>query len=141
MLFRSRAVGLSSDGKAPSVNVPQAAGQAVAIRRAYASSGIPLDSVQVVEAHATATPVGDAVEVRSLTEVFAARSPGTPRIQLGSVKALLGHTGWVSGVASLIKLLAAIEARTVPPQYNFTAPDPGLSLDASPFEISTRAKE
>ncbi len=136
-----RGIGLSSDGKAPSVNVPQSAGQALAIRRAYASSGIPLDSIQVVEAHATATPVGDAVEVRSLAEVFAGRSPGLPRIQLGSVKALIGHTGWVSGVASLIKLLAAFAARTVPPQYNFTAPDPGLGLDASPFEISTRASE
>ena len=136
-----RAVGLSSDGKAPSVNVPQAAGQAVAIRRAYESSGIPLDSIQVVEAHATATPVGDAVEVRSLSEVFAARSPGLPRVQLGSVKALIGHTGWVSGVASLIKLLHAMAARTVPPQHNFTAPDPQLGLEASPFEISTRAKE
>ncbi|HET9767134.1 MAG TPA: beta-ketoacyl synthase N-terminal-like domain-containing protein, partial [Thermoanaerobaculia bacterium] len=136
-----RGIGLSSDGKAPSVNVPQSAGQALAIRRAYASSGIPLDSIQVVEAHATATPVGDAVEVRSLAEVFAGRAPCLPRIQLGSVKALIGHTGWVSGVASLIKLLAAFAARTVPPQYNFTAPDPGLVLDASPFEISTRARE
>src|SRR6185295_14639606 len=113
----------------------------VAIRRAYDSSAIPLDSIQVVEAHATATPVGDAVEVRSLAEVFAARSPGLPRVQLGSVKSLIGHTGWVSGVASLIKLIHAMAARTVPAQHNFTAPDPQLGLEASPFEISTRAKE
>src|SRR6185503_18741870 len=135
-----RGIGLSSDGKSPSVNVPQAAGQAVAIRRAYANSGIPIDSVQLVEAHATATPVGDAVEVRSLSEVFAARSPALPKVQLGSVKSLIGHTGWVSGVASLIKVLRAFAARTVPPQHNFTAADPGLGLDASPFTIATQAQ-
>jgi acyl transferase domain-containing protein len=134
-----RAIGLSSDGKSASINVPQAAGQSLAIRRAYRASGIALDTIQVVEAHATATPVGDAVELRSLAQVFAERSAGLPRIQLGSVKALLGHTGWVSGVASLIKMVQAMAARTVPPQYNFSAPHPDLDLAASPFEIAREA--
>ena len=131
-----RGMGLSSDGKSPAVNVPQAAGQGLAIRRAYAASGIPLDSIQVIEAHATATPVGDAVEVRALADVFAARSASLPRVQLGSVKALIGHTGWVSGVASLIKILQAFANRTIPPQHNFTAAAPGIDLAATPFEIS-----
>jgi len=135
-----RGMGLSSDGKSPAVNVPQSAGQSLAIRRAYAASGIPLDSIQLIEAHATATPVGDAVEVKALAEVFAARPAGLPRIQLGSVKALVGHTGWVSGVASLIKILQAFAQRTIPPQHNFTAPAPGLELAATPFEISRQAQ-
>jgi acyl transferase domain-containing protein len=134
-----RAIGLSSDGRSASVNVPQSAGQSLAIRRAYAASGLSLDTVQLVEAHATATPVGDAVEFRSLAEVFAARSGGLPRVQLGSVKALIGHTGWVSGVASLIKVLKAFAARTIPAQHNFTSPHPDLDLAASPFEIARLA--
>ncbi|HYX25522.1 MAG TPA: SDR family NAD(P)-dependent oxidoreductase, partial [Thermoanaerobaculia bacterium] len=135
-----RGMGLSSDGKSPAVNVPQSAGQRLAIRRAYAASGIALDSIQLIEAHATATPVGDAVEVKALAEVFGARPAGLPRIQLGSVKALIGHTGWVSGVASLIKVLQAFAARTIPPQHNFTAPAPGLELPATPFEIARQAQ-
>jgi acyl transferase domain-containing protein/NAD(P)-dependent dehydrogenase (short-subunit alcohol dehydrogenase family) len=135
-----RAIGLASDGKAPSLNVPQSAGQSLAIRRAYEASGIAPDTVQLVEAHATATPVGDAVELRSLSEVFAGRDATLPRIQLGSVKSLIGHTGWVSGVASLIKVLKAFGERTVPPQHHFDAPDPALGLDASPFEITRGAR-
>jgi acyl transferase domain-containing protein len=135
-----RGLGLSSDGRSASVNVPQKAGQSLAIRRAYAASGLSLDTIQLVEAHATATPVGDAVELASLAEVFAARSAGLPPVQLGSVKALIGHTGWVSGVASLIKVLLAFAARTVPPQHNFSALHPDLALAASSFEIARRAR-
>jgi acyl transferase domain-containing protein/NAD(P)-dependent dehydrogenase (short-subunit alcohol dehydrogenase family) len=135
-----RGMGLSSDGKSPAVNVPQSAGQSLAIRRAYAASGIPLDSVQLIEAHATATPVGDAVEVRALSDVFSERQSDRPRIQLGSVKSLIGHTGWVSGVASLIKILQAFAHRTIPPQHNFTEPAPGLALASKPFEISREAR-
>jgi acyl transferase domain-containing protein/NAD(P)-dependent dehydrogenase (short-subunit alcohol dehydrogenase family) len=134
-----RGMGLSSDGKSPAINVPQAAGQSLAIRRAYAGSGLSLDTIQLIEAHATATPVGDAVELRALSEVFAARSAGLPKVQLGSVKALIGHTGWVSGVASLIKILQAFAHGTIPPQYNFTAPAPGLALASTPFEIARKA--
>lgn len=135
-----RGMGLSSDGKSPAINVPQSAGQSLAIRRAYAASGISPESIQLIEAHATATPVGDAVEVRALAEAFSERPAGLPRIQLGSVKALIGHTGWVSGVASLIKILQAFAHRTVPPQYNFTAPAPGLGLAETPFEIARQAQ-
>ncbi|HEU4386698.1 MAG TPA: beta-ketoacyl synthase N-terminal-like domain-containing protein, partial [Blastocatellia bacterium] len=61
-----RGVGLSSDGKSPSINVPQAKGQGLAIRAAYEDSGIDINTVQYVEAHATATLVGDAVEFSAL---------------------------------------------------------------------------
>jgi 3-oxoacyl-(acyl-carrier-protein) synthase/malonyl CoA-acyl carrier protein transacylase len=135
-----RAIGLSSDGKSPAINVPQPAGQSLAMRRAYARAALSPDTVQLIEAHATATPVGDAVEVRSLEEVFGGRSAGLPRVQLGSVKSLVGHTGWVSGVASLIKVLQAFRHRTIPPQHNFTAPHPSFQLEASAFEISTAAR-
>jgi acyl transferase domain-containing protein len=54
-----RGMGLSSDGKSPATNVPQAKGQSLAIKRAYENSGVDPATIQYVEAHATATPVGD----------------------------------------------------------------------------------
>jgi acyl transferase domain-containing protein/NAD(P)-dependent dehydrogenase (short-subunit alcohol dehydrogenase family) len=131
-----RGTGLSSDGKSPSINVPRADGQAVAIRRAYARARIPVDTIQYVEAHATATPVGDAVEFNALKQALSDRDPGLPAIQLGSVKALIGHTGWAAGVASVIKLCKAFEARVVPPQYHYTAPSSAIDLANSPFAIA-----
>jgi len=133
-----RGVGVSSDGKSPAINVPQSKGQSIAIRRAYETSHIDANSIQYVEAHATATPVGDAVEFAALLRAIS-RNPELPRIELGSVKALIGHTGWAAGAASVIKLCKAFESRTIPPQYNYRSPNTGIDLDASPFRISTTA--
>ena len=51
-----RGVGLSSDGKSPSINVPQVKGQGLAIQNAYERSGVDTNTIQYVEAHATAAP-------------------------------------------------------------------------------------
>ncbi|APR75538.1 Malonyl CoA-acyl carrier protein transacylase [Minicystis rosea] len=125
---------LSSDGPSPSVTVPQSRGQSLAMRRAYARAGIAPRAVQYVEAHATATPVGDATEHRALEEVFAADAEA-PRIALGSVKSLLGHTGWTAGVASLIKVVLAMRERTLFPQFGFASPNARIDLSRSPFVI------
>jgi acyl transferase domain-containing protein/NAD(P)-dependent dehydrogenase (short-subunit alcohol dehydrogenase family) len=129
-----RGVGLSSDGRSPSINVPQAKGQGMAIRNAYDGSCIDVDTVQYVEAHATATLVGDAVEFNALKEVMK-RAPDSPRIELGSVKALIGHTGWAAGVASLIKICKAFAARVIPRQYNYVSPSLEIDLAQSQFTI------
>ncbi|MFT3767685.1 MAG: SDR family NAD(P)-dependent oxidoreductase [Minicystis sp.] len=125
---------LSSDGPSPSVTVPQSRGQSLAMRRAYARAGVAPRAVQYVEAHATATPVGDATEHRALEEVFAAGAEA-PRIALGSVKSLLGHTGWTAGVASLIKVVLAMRERTLFPQFGFESPNARIDLARSPFVI------
>ena len=133
-----RGVGVSSDGKSPAINVPQSKGQSIAIRRAYEASRIDMNSIQYVEAHATATPVGDAVEFGALSQAIS-RDSSLPKIELGSVKALVGHTGWAAGAASVIKLCKAFEARTTPPQYHYNSPNPQIALSDSPFRISTVA--
>lgn len=135
-----RGTGLSNDGKSPSVAVPKKSGQVLALRRAYERTGIDPSTVQYVEAHATATPVGDAVELSALNDVFSQHGAPAPRIELGSVKALIGHTGWVAGAASVIKMIKALEARVIPPQANFEAPSRNVDLERSPFVISTIAR-
>lgn len=130
-----RGIGLSSDGRSPNINVPQVKGQIIAIKHAYESSGIATETIQYVEAHATATIVGDAVEFNALREAMA-RKPESPRIEIGSVKALVGHTGWAAGVASLIKICKAFEAKLVPRQYNYVSPSPEINLADSQFIVT-----
>lgn len=131
-------VGLSSDGKSPSVMEPREAGQLLSLERAYTSCGIDPASVQYLEAHATATVVGDAVEVKAASRIFARSSAP---VNLGSVKGNFGHTGWAAGVTSLIKVITAMQTGTVPPQAAFTAPSPRLDLGKSVFVIPSKAKE
>jgi 3-oxoacyl-(acyl-carrier-protein) synthase/malonyl CoA-acyl carrier protein transacylase/acyl-CoA thioesterase FadM len=132
-----RGVSWSSDGRSPSVMEPREGGQVLAMARAYQACGIDPASVQFLEAHATATPVGDAVEIGAATKVF---PRGPAPLPVGSVKAVFGHTGWAAGATSAIKMIKGLEARTLPPQADFSVPNPRLAAEGSRFEVLTRAR-
>ena len=136
-----RGMGLSSDGKSPSVNVPQANGQQIAVEKAYEQSGIDPGTIQYIEAHATSTPVGDAEEFKALSRIFNKSFDNLERIEIASVKSLIGHTGWASGVASIIKLCKAFEFQMIPKQYNFESPNPKIDLAGSPFSIAGECRQ
>ncbi|MCB1608566.1 MAG: hypothetical protein KDI71_16480, partial [Xanthomonadales bacterium] len=88
-----RGVGTSSDGRSKSVYAPVSAGQANALRRAYAQAGFGADSIELVEAHGTGTKAGDVAEFGGLEMVY--READGERQQwcaLGSVKSQIGHT-------------------------------------------------
>ena len=136
-----RHVGTSDDGKSRSAAEPRKEGQVLAIQRAWQRAGLDPDTAQYIEAHATSTPVGDAVEFSALEECFGNRRGERPSIQLGSVKAVIGHTGWAAGAASLVKMCKALQAKQFPPQANFDAPSPAISLHDSAFSITKQARD
>ncbi|HEY0191180.1 MAG TPA: beta-ketoacyl synthase N-terminal-like domain-containing protein, partial [Kofleriaceae bacterium] len=97
-----RGAGLASDGLSPSAIVPQTTGQVLAMERCYAVYGLDPASIPVIEAHGTGTPVGDGTELRSLQAFFQRHARGPLAVR--SLKALIGHTGWAAGTASLIAM-------------------------------------
>jgi phthiocerol/phenolphthiocerol synthesis type-I polyketide synthase E len=119
---------------------PGVAGQASVIATAHAIAGITADTVTYQEAHGTGTRMGDPIEVRALTQAFRETTESLNYCALGSVKANIGHMDAAAGVAGLIKATMAIKHAIIPPQINFTRPNPGLQLDTSPFYISTEMK-
>ncbi len=130
-----RGVGLSSDGRSSSANVPRVEGQVAAMQACYAGAALDPASIQYIEAHGTATPAGDATELKSIAQVFGGKRSG---IQLASVKALIGHVGWAAGAASVIKLCKALEHRLFPAQAHFAKPGEALRGMGAGFEVGTR---
>ncbi|WP_320784016.1 aminotransferase class I/II-fold pyridoxal phosphate-dependent enzyme [Streptomyces sp. CRN 30] len=119
-----RGVGTANDGTVQGGMHPQAAGQLRALRRAYRDAGLAPDSIGFLEAHGTATTVGDPVEIGALREL---RGPDAAPAYLGSVKAVVGHSLAAAGVAGLIKAVLAVHRGVVPPQPRFGLADaPGL---------------
>ncbi|MDX8141261.1 type I polyketide synthase [Lentzea sp. BCCO 10_0061] len=113
---------------APSVN-----GQARVIRAAHDLSEVDSSTIGYVEAHGTATPLGDPIEVAALTQAFV--SP-PEACALGSVKALIGHLDAAAGVAGFVKAALAVQNGVVPPSPYFTAPNPETGLENSPFFVN-----
>lgn len=131
-----RGSAFSNDGGVKAgFTAPSEDGQVRAIREALTVADVDPGRVGFIEAHGTATAVGDAIEVAALRKVFprdAAR-----RRALGSVKTNCGHLGWAAGMAGLIKAVLAIHHRRIPPTLHFSKPNPTLNLEASGFFINT----
>ncbi|PYT08304.1 MAG: hypothetical protein DMF49_05650, partial [Acidobacteria bacterium] len=131
-----RGVGMSSDGRGHSMTAPDAAGQTLAMRRAYEDAGYDPASVQLVECHATSTPVGDRVEVEALRRLFPPGAAGH-QIGIGSVKSQIGHTLGAAGAAGLLKAALGLHHKIVPPTINVREVNPELHLEDSPFYLVT----
>ncbi|WP_330348681.1 type I polyketide synthase [Streptomyces sp. NBC_00582] len=119
---------------------PSPAGQSEVIRAAQTVAGVDPADLDYVEAHGTATRLGDPVEVRALADVFGTAAPDRARCALGAVKGNIGHTGAASGVAGLIKTALMLEHGRLVPTAHYTRPNPLLELDGSPFRIVDRAE-
>jgi acyl transferase domain-containing protein/NADP-dependent 3-hydroxy acid dehydrogenase YdfG/acyl carrier protein len=136
-----RGLGASSDGKAKSVYAPVPAGQARALRRAYAAAGYGPESVELLEAHGTATRAGDAAEFEGLRSVFDASGRADRQwCALGSVKSQVGHTKASAGVAGLFKAIMAVHHKILPPTIKVAEPNPALRIAESPFHLNTETR-
>jgi acyl transferase domain-containing protein/phosphopantetheinyl transferase len=134
-----RGVGVASDGKAVGLLAPRLEGEELALRRAYEAAGVSPASVGLLEAHGTATTLGDSVEVEALTRVFGEGSGDRTWCALGSVKSMIGHLMPASGIAGLIKTALALHHRVLPPTI-CDSPNPKLGLERSGFYLNTATR-
>jgi acyl transferase domain-containing protein len=118
-------------------SAPSTVGQAEVIVAAQLAAGVTADSIDYVETHGTATPVGDPIEIAALATAFA-RGPGrTNSCAIGSVKTNIGHLDAAAGIAGLIKTVLALENQAIPASLNFNRANPLLDLAAGPFHVCT----
>jgi len=136
-----KGVGVANDGRDKgSFSAPSAAGQAAAISQALADGRVAPASISYVEAHGTATPLGDPIEVDGLRLAFGPEL-GRGTCALGSLKSNLGHLTAAAGVAGLIKTVLALQHRQLPPLLHYTQPNPHLDLADSPFFVNTTLRD
>ncbi|MBC6447904.1 type I polyketide synthase [Actinokineospora xionganensis] len=118
---------------------PSVDGQLRVITSALAVGGVDPATIGYVEAHGTATQVGDPIEVTALTQAYAGAEVGS--CALGSVKANIGHLDAAAGLAGLLRAALALHHDEIPPNANFTAPNPELRLAETPFYVPSAARD
>ena len=120
--------------------VPSPAGQASAVAGALAAADIAADEVCLIEAHGSGTPLGDAIEVSALNEVYGDVGRGD-LCALGSIKTNIGHLDAGAGVAGLIKAVLAVHHGVIPPNLHFNRAHPEVDLAAGPFYVPTKVHD
>lgn len=136
-----KGIGVGNDGGGKgSFSAPSAEGQANAILMAIKDAGIKSMDISYIEAHGTATPLGDPIEIEGLKLAFG----DTPRKQyckIGSIKSNFGHLTHAAGVAGLIKAALALHHKQLPPSINFNSPNPLIRFEETPFAVQDKLEE
>lgn len=132
-------IGLSND-RGANLLAPHSEGQLRAMRSAYEQAGWKPNDVDLIECHATGTPVGDAVEISSLHQLWEHESARAQQCVIGGVKSNVGHLLTGAGAAGLMKVLLALKHQTLPPTANFTQPAERLASADSPFRVLSQSE-
>ncbi len=132
-------VAVNNDGGAKSsFTAPSVTGQARVIAAAHADAGIEPRDVDYIEAHGTATPLGDPIEVEALNLAFGGSSLEVASCGLGSVKSNVGHLVIAAGVAGLIKTALSLKNELIPASLHFESANPNIDFAAGPFRVVDR---
>ncbi|GAA3273799.1 hypothetical protein GCM10020218_018920 [Dactylosporangium vinaceum] len=127
------AVAVGNDGRTMGLTTPNPVAQGQVVRAALARAGRRAAEIGMVEAHGTATMIGDPIELRALTDVYREDTDRAGYCAIGSVKSNVGHLLSAAGVAGLLKLLLAIEHAEIPATLHCADPNPRFDFAASPF--------
>jgi acyl transferase domain-containing protein len=115
---------------------PAVEGQAEVIAMALAAAEAECRSIGYIEAHGSATEMGDPIEIAALNHAYgqAALNPGT--IAMGSVKSNIGHLNAAAGIAGLIKTSLALRHGSIPPSMHFHKANPKIPFERGPFRVN-----
>lgn len=120
---------------------PSIEGQIAVARQAFANAQVSPETISFVEAHGTATALGDPIEFTSLSQTFKEFTDKTQYCRIGSVKTNIGHTDAASGMASLIKASLALENGELPASLHYLSPNPNIEFETSPFVMNTELSQ
>jgi len=133
-----RGTAINNDGvdkvtfTAPSVN-----GQAQVILDALEVADVDPRTIGCVEAHGTATPLGDPIEIAALTQAWREKTEDVGFCRIGTLKTNIGHTDIAAGVSGLIKAALELRHGEIVPSLHYETPNPEIDFEASPFVVNT----
>jgi acyl transferase domain-containing protein/enoyl-CoA hydratase/carnithine racemase/acyl carrier protein len=135
-----RGWGVNQDGRTNGITAPSGAAQTRLERDVYDRFGIDPRTIGMVEAHGTATRLGDPIEVEALVDTFAGYTEDVGYCALGSVKSNIGHLLSAAAVAGVFKALLALRHATIPPTLHMARLNEHIRLDGSPFYVNTEVR-
>jgi 3-oxoacyl-[acyl-carrier-protein] synthase II len=126
--------GYSADAHHIAQPDPDGTGIVSAIQRVLADAGLSPEQVVHVNAHATSTPAGDAVEGQAIAAALGAAAPG---VVVSATKSMTGHLLGGAGALEAVATILALRERVAPPTINLDDPDDtGVDIAIKPRELT-----
>lgn len=127
--------GASMDAHHPTAPHPEGEGAARAMAMALRVAGLDAAGVDLVSAHATATPANDGAECKAIRRALGSAAG---RVSVTSSKSQFGHTLGAAGAFGAATALLALRDQVVSPTLRLADPDPDCDLDCTPLVARER---
>lgn len=131
---------INQDGSSIGITAPNSAAQEEVIIGAWNDAGIDPERISYIEAHGTATKLGDPVEIGGLSEAFRRFTDKKQFCAIGAAKSNFGHLDCAAGLVGVLKVLLMMEHRVLPPTLHFHAPNRKIDYLLSPVYVNDRAR-
>lgn len=131
---------INQDGTTNGIAAPCGPSQTKLEQQVYQTFGIDPNTIELIEAHGTGTPLGDPIELRALHDAFRQSTDRKAFCAIGSVKTNIGHAQTAAGIASLIKVVLALRTRTIFPTLHVQQETRRFNFAESPFYVAQQAK-
>ena len=128
---------INQNGTSAAMPVPNGPAQERVMAEALAMAGVAPADVDYLDAHGTGTELGDSIELRALASVYGQGRESERPLLLGSVKTNIGHAEWASGMASIIKVVMAMNRGLIPAHLHFQEPNPNFDWERLPVRITS----
>ncbi len=139
-IVRATAVNNDGAGRKQAFTGPDVKGQTAVVTAALRAGDVHPDQIGYVEAHGTATPIGDKVEIEALTAAFRQSTDRKGYCAVGSVKSNIGHTLQAAGIAGFIKTVMMLRHGLLPPTLNCREINPAIGFAKSPFYVNRECR-
>ena len=126
---------VNQDGPGSGLTVPNKQAQQDLITQSLKAAKVKPEQVAYVDAHGTGTALGDPLEVRALAESYGQDRALDQPLLIGSVKTNIGHLEAAAGIASVMKVVLAMQHQQIPAQLHFNTPTPHVDWASMPIQV------
>ncbi len=126
-------------GRKVGFTAPSVDGQRDVIKIAHQAAGVDPKTIGYVEAHGTATNLGDPIEIEALNHAF--EQSDEKSCAIGSVKTNIGHLDTAAGVAGFIKAILSVYHRQIPASLHYHTANPNINFKGGPFYVNAGLKD